>query len=77
MNLDREDPAGALLAQFQEGLEGLSKREARSRLDSIEQLIGKLCGGRKLAGPMHDDLLLLKSLHQRYTNYMMWLETQA
>jgi hypothetical protein len=77
MNLDQDDPAGAMLSQFKQGLDGLSKRETRARLDSIEQLTGRLCAGRKLVGPLHDDLLLLKSLHQRYTNYLVWLESQA
>ncbi len=29
---------------------------------------------RKLHGPVYDDLLKLKYLHQRYTNYRRWLD---
>jgi len=39
-------------------------------------LIGELVKGRKLYGHLYDDLLKLKYLHQRYTNYLHWLRSQ-
>jgi hypothetical protein len=30
--------------------------------------------GRKLYGHLYDDVLKLKYLHQRYTNYLRWLK---
>ena len=76
LNLDREDPVGALGAEFKRGLDGLTESEVRSRLVKIERLIGEWAKGRKLYGHLYDDLLKLKYLHQRYTNYLRWLKTQ-
>ena len=39
-------------------------------------LIGERIKGRKLYGHLYDDLLKLKYLHQRYTNYVAWLRMQ-
>lgn len=74
LNLDREDPVGALQAEFEQGLEGLTESEVRRRLVAIERLIGQWGGGRKLYGHVYDDLLKLKYLHQRYSNYLRWLK---
>jgi MoxR-like ATPase len=76
LNLDREDPLAELGAEFKRGLDGLSEREVRSRLIKIERLITDWAKGRKLYGHLYDDLLKLKYLHQRYTNYLRWLKTQ-
>jgi MoxR-like ATPase len=32
---------------------------------------------RKFYGHMFDDVLTLKYLHQRYTNYLRWLEWKS
>ncbi len=76
LGLDRDDPVGAMLAQFAEGLEGLSEAEVNARRVKIERLIGEWARGRKLYGTLYDDLLALKSLHQRYTNYLRWLKAR-
>lgn len=76
LDLDRNDPAGDLAAEFAEGLDGLSERDTRSRLEKIERLITTLTQGGKLYGYLHDDLMQLKYLHQRYTNYLRWLKTR-
>jgi MoxR-like ATPase len=76
LDLDRVDPVGRLSEEFAKGLEGVSESETRKRLASIERLVGELAKGRKLYGPLHDDLQKLKYLHQRYTNYLHWLRTQ-
>lgn len=76
LNLDREDPVAELAAEFNRGLDGLSESEARSRLVKIERLISEWSKGRKLYGHIYDDVLNLKYLHQRYTNYLRWLKTQ-
>ncbi len=76
LNLDREDPLAALGAEFKRGLDGLSESEVRSRLVKIERLIGEWAKGRKLYGHLYDDLLKLKYLHQRYTNYLRWVKTR-
>lgn len=76
LNLDREDPLDPLDNEFKHGLEGLSQSEVRARLVKIERLITELTKGRKLYGHLYDDLLKLKYLHQRYTNYARWLKAQ-
>lgn len=77
LNLDRDDPLAELEADFAQGLDGLSERDTRTRLAQIERLIGERVKGRKLYGHLYDDLLKLKYLHQRYTNYLHWLRAQA
>ena len=74
LNLDREDPVAQLSLEFDKGLEGLSEKEVRKRLTAIERLIGKWAGGKKVYGHLYEDLMTLKYLHQRYTNYLQWLE---
>lgn len=76
LNLDNEDPVGAFSAEFGKGLDGLSASEVRGRLQKIERLIGEWSNGRKLYGHLYEDILKLKYLHQRYTNYLRWLSTR-
>jgi MoxR-like ATPase len=76
LNLDRDDPVGELSKQFSQGLDGVSERETRARLATIERLVDQRVKGRKLYGPLYDDLLKLKYLHQRYTNYLHWVRSQ-
>lgn len=76
LDLDREDPVAALAAQLHAGLDGVPEAEVRKRIVSVERCITELSQGRKLYGPLHDDLLLLKYVHQRYTNYLRWLLMQ-
>jgi MoxR-like ATPase len=65
-----------LAALFRQGLDGVSENEVRSRLVKIEGLIADWAKGRKLYGHLYDDLLKLKYLHQRHTNYLRWLQTR-
>lgn len=76
LDLDRKDPVGDYSEEFDKGFDGLGEREVRARLVKIERLIGELTKGRKLYGPVYDDLQKLKYLHQRYTNYYQWLRTK-
>ena len=76
LDLDRNDPVGELSDAFDLGLDGLKAREVRARLVKIERLITEQSKGRKLYGHLYDDLLKLKYLHQRYTNYLLWLKAQ-
>jgi len=75
LDLDRTDPVAAMLAEFARGLEGLREREVRARVTAIERLLGDWSRGRKLYGHLQDDVLTLKYLHQRYTNYLRWLQS--
>lgn len=74
LELDRDDPVAQLAAEFERGLEGLSQRDVSSRLVQIERILGQWSKSRKFYGHMFDDVLKLKYLHQRYTNYLRWLK---
>lgn len=74
LSLDKHDAVADLEAEFAHGLEGLSENETRQRLVKIERLLGEWSKGRKLYGNMFDDILKLKYLHQRYTNYLRWVK---
>lgn len=77
LRLDHDDPVAVLGEQFASGLEGLRAAEVRSRITKIERLLGQLSGSRKFYGHMYDDVLRLKYLHQRYSNYLRWLEGEG
>jgi len=74
LGLDHDDPVQQLDLEFSAGLDGLTESEVRTRIGRIERLVGEWCKGRKLYGHIYDDLLKLKYLHQRYTNYLHWLQ---
>jgi hypothetical protein len=76
LNLDRDDKVLALMLEFERGLEGLSERDTRQQLVRIERLVAELTAGQKLYGHLYDDLIKLKYLHQRYTNYLRWLKAE-
>jgi hypothetical protein len=73
LQLDKEDPILKMSEVFEKGLEGVSESEVRKRLIEIERLLKSWSGSRKFYGYMFDDVLKLKYLHQRYTNYLRWL----
>lgn len=76
LDLDRTDPVGEWSEELNRGLDGLTESAVRARLLKIERQISEWSKGRKLYGHLYDDLLKLKHLHQRYTNYLRWLQTQ-
>jgi hypothetical protein len=73
LNLDQDDPVAELEAEFALGLEGVNEVQVRARLVKIERVLAEWAKGRKLYGHLFDDVLKLKYLHQRYTNYLRWL----
>ncbi len=73
LDLDANDPVAAMQAEFAAGLDSLGEEDTRTRLVRIERLLGEYAQGRKFYGHMYDDVLHLKYLHQRYTNYLRWL----
>lgn len=73
LQLEKEDPVQILSDQFNKGLDGVDQKEVRKRLVEIERLLKSWSGTRKFYGYMYDDVLKLKYLHQRYTNYLRWL----
>ena len=73
LELDRADPVGELTDEFNAGLEGINEKQVRKRLVKIERVIRDWSKSRKFYGHMYDDVLKMKYLHQRYTNYLHWL----
>ncbi|WP_288380571.1 AAA family ATPase [uncultured Massilia sp.] len=76
LDLEHDDEVGELAATFALGLDGVSERETRARIVKIEKLVADRVKGKKLYGHLYDDLLKLKYLHQRYTNYLAWLRSR-
>jgi MoxR-like ATPase len=74
---DSKDPVREHLALFDRGLEGLEERVVAGRLAALERTIRDVEKGGKLYGHIYDDVLALKYLHQRYTNYRAWLLTRG
>jgi len=74
LDLDAVDPVRGFEDQFESGLEGVPAADVRGRLVEIERTLREWASGRKFYGHMFDDVLKLKYLHQRYTNYLRWLE---
>lgn len=74
LDLDRDDPVERMGAELERGLEGLDEKAVRARLVEIERTLQQWSKGRKLYGHLFDDLLKLKYLHQRYGNYLRWLQ---
>lgn len=77
LDLDRQDPVADLSKEFDLGIEGLTEKEVKARLAKIEGLLAEWSRGRKLYGNLYDDLIKLKYLHQRYTNYLRWLRWKS
>lgn len=77
LDLDHADPVADLLREFNSGLRDVGEATARTRLERIERLLAEWSQGRKLHGTVYDDILVLKYLHQRYTNYLAWLRWQG
>jgi hypothetical protein len=68
---------GKLSEKFAAGLEGVTEKQVRAELVKIERLLADWSRSRKFYGHLYDDVLKLKYLHQRYTNYLRWLEWQG
>lgn len=74
LDLDRKDALRDREEVFEKGLEGVSAAQAKAELAKIEAQLGEIASGRKFYGHLFDDALKLKYLHQRYTNYLRWVE---
>ena len=74
LNLDRDDPVGTIDAEFDKGLEGVPAPEVKKQLNAIETALQSLAKNSKLYAHVHADVLKLKYYHQRYSNYLRWLQ---
>lgn len=74
---DTADPVREALETFDQGLEGLDEPTVDVRLAALERQLLDIEKGGKLYGHLFDDVLALKYLHQRYTNYRTWLRARG
>ncbi len=74
LDWDHADPLIPIEQEFNQGLDGLATAEVNRRLGAIENAIVKLSKDSKLLAYIYDTVLRLKYYHQRYSNYMKWLE---
>ncbi len=74
LDWDHADPLIPIEQEFNQGLDGLATAEVNRRLGTIENAIVKLSKDSKLLAYIYDTVLRLKYYHQRYSNYMKWLE---
>ncbi|MCB1176746.1 MAG: AAA family ATPase [Leptospiraceae bacterium] len=77
LDMDRKDPVYELEKELEQGLEGTDKEEIKKRLQKIERIMEEWSKVKKIYGHQFDDILKLKYLHQRYTNYREWLEWKS
>lgn len=81
LDLDAHDPVRDLSGELERGLQGVDAEEVTRRLQQIETLLGELTeagpSGQPISGPVYEDILRLKYLHQRYTNYLKWLQWRS
>ena len=76
LDLDKQDPLDALEKKFDHGLEGVTEKEVNEELAKIARIMEDWSKNRKLYGHVFDDVLKLKYLHQRYSNYLRWLQNK-
>lgn len=74
LGLKQNDVVENFEKEFNKGLDHLSIKAIEKRLRAIEKTLEDLSKVGKLYGHMADDILKLKYLHQRYTNYKRWLK---
>nr|MDO8111616.1 MoxR family ATPase [Candidatus Sigynarchaeota archaeon] len=74
INWDNADPLTPIEQEFEQGLDGLTEAEVNKRLAAIENAITKLSKESKLLSYVYDTVLKLKYYHQRYGNYLKWLQ---
>ena len=74
LGLDKKDPVKELGDKFNKGLDSMSKNEVEAEMIKIERLMEELVKNRKFHGYMFDDILKLKYLYQRYSNYLRWIK---
>jgi MoxR-like ATPase len=74
LDRDDDDPVETLAQEFAQGLGGVTEAQVTERLARIEQLLRTMAQAPTLYGHLYEDALKLKYLHQRYTNYLKWLQ---
>ncbi len=74
LDLDKNDPLRDLEETFDRGLDGVGEEDVRKELAKIEKILKKISEERKIYGHIYDNVIKLKYLHQRYTNYLRWLK---
>jgi hypothetical protein len=74
LDLDHADPLEEIDATFDTGLDGVPEAEVKKRLATVEARLTELAKNTKLLAHVQKDVLKLKYYHQRYGNYLRWLQ---
>lgn len=74
--LNEHDPIAELKEQLDQGLEQIDEQQCKQQLQKIEHLLTNFSQSNKLTGAIHSDALTLKYMHQRYSNYLRWLQSR-
>lgn len=67
---DVREPVREMSRELAEGLAGVSSLEARRRMAKIVDYMEQLVDRHELSAPVHQDLVLLKSIHDRYRDHI-------
>lgn len=71
------DRVKALQAEHRNGLDGLAASGLKQRLNKVRQTIELLLNSGELSAPVHEDLILLKSIHATYQDRLAALTRRA
>jgi MoxR-like ATPase len=77
LGLDSKDEVGEALRAVAKGFGDATLAEAEAEIARLESMIQAISQGRKLNGPLYDDALALKYLHQRWSAYARWLRWRS
>jgi len=75
--MDTQSPVRKLMEQIEEGLDNLPDKEARKRLNRVRKTLQGYQKAGELSAFNYADIIMLKSIYMRYTNYLLWLEGKA
>lgn len=73
----KEDKGHQLMRELEQGLEGISGDEVRTRIQKIGSLFDAAVKKGELNAAVYEDLIRLKYIHMRYQNYLQWLQSRA
>lgn len=59
------------------GLAGVTLKTAEKRLARISTALRRLVSKKELSGPTYENIIQLKALYSRYSNYIQWLKGEG
>jgi hypothetical protein len=70
----KKDTGRDLMLELESGLEGVSAKTVRKRLDDLRRRIEGSAKKSELNAAVYEDIIRLKYIYMRYQNYLQWLE---